>query len=79
MKKSKHVAYHRYYQRWIVIRIISEGHNIAKSAKIIEIISNSSYMNKTCKYEGLEGLKLSFGGERPSKLTYEMIELNKCI
>lgn len=49
MKKSEHVTYHRYYQRWIVIRIISEGHNITESAKIIEIISNSSYMSKNMR------------------------------
>ena len=77
---AKYVAYHRYYQRLIAIRIISEGHSIAEAARII----GKSYQTvhrwaKTCESEGLEGLKLSFGGERPSKLTYEMIELNKCI
>ena len=35
---------------------------------------------KTCETEGLECLKLSFGGGRPSKLTYDQfIELDKII
>ena len=32
---AKYVAYHRYYQRLIAIRIISEGHSIAEAARII--------------------------------------------
>ena len=35
---------------------------------------------KTCEKEGLEGLKPSFEGGRPSKLSYEeLIELDKII
>ena len=35
---------------------------------------------KTCESKGLEGLKPSFGGGRPSKLTYDqLIELDKII
>ena len=69
---AKYVAYHRYYQRLIAIRIISEGHSIAEAARII----GKSYQTvhrwaKTCEAEGLEGLKPSFGGGRPSKLTYD--------
>ena len=78
---AKYVAYHRYYQRLIAIRIISEGHSIAEAARII----GKSYQTvhrwaKTCESEGLEGLKPSFGGGRPSKLTYDqLIELDKII
>lgn len=78
---AKYVAYHRYYQRLIAIRIISEGHSIAEAARIIR----KSYQTvhrwaKTCESEGLEGLKPSFGGGRPSKLTYDqLIELDKII
>ena len=37
-------------------------------------------MGKTCESEGLKGLKSSFGGGRPSKLTYnQLIELDKII
>ncbi|MBR0370798.1 MAG: transposase [Methanobrevibacter sp.] len=78
---AKYVAYHRYYQRLIAIRIISEGHSIAEAARII----GKSYQTvhrwaKTCEAEGLEGLKPSFGGGRPSKLTYDqLIELDKII
>ena len=78
---AEYVAYHRYYQRLIAIRIVSEGHSIAEAARII----GKSYQTvhrwaKTCESEGLEGLKPSFGGGRPSKLTYEqMIELDKYI
>lgn len=78
---AKYVAYHRYYQRLIAIRIISEGHSIAEAARII----GKSYQTvhrwaKTCESEGLEGLKPSFGGGRPSKLTYgQLIELDKII
>lgn len=78
---AKYVAYHRYYQRLIAIRIISEGYNIADAARII----GKSYQTdhrwaKTCENEGLEGLKPSFGGGRPSKLTYnQLIELDKII
>lgn len=33
---AKYVAYHRYYQRLIAIRFISEGHSIAEAARIME-------------------------------------------
>ena len=67
---ANYVAYYRYYQRLIAIRIISEGHTIAETARIM----GKSYQTvhrwaKTCESEGLEGLKPSFGGGRPSKLT----------
>ena len=61
--------------------LISEGHSIAEAARII----GKSYQTvhrwaKTCESEGLEGLKPSFGGGRPSKLTYDqLIELDKII
>ena len=78
---AKYVAFHRYYQRLIAIRIISEGRSIAEAARIM----GKSYQTvhrwaKTCETEGLEGLKPSFGGGRPSKLTYDQfIELDKII
>lgn len=78
---ADYVAYYRYYQRLIAIKIISEGHTIADAAKLL----GKSYQTvhrwaKICEYEGLEGLKPSFAGGRPSKLTYDqMIELDKII
>ena len=41
---ARYVAYHRYYQRLIAIRIISEGHTIAEAARIIgkSLTSNSN-------------------------------------
>ena len=69
---SAYVVYHRYYQRLIAVKIVSEGNTIADAAKIL----GKSYQTvhrwiKTCESEGLEGLKPSFGGGRPSKLTYD--------
>lgn len=78
---STYVAYHRYYQRLIAVKIVSEGNTIADAANIL----GKSYQTvhrwiKTCESEGLEGLKPSFGGGRPSKLTYDqLIELDKII
>ena len=78
---ANYVSYYRYYQRLIAIRIISEGHTIAETARIM----GKSYQTvhrwaKTCESEGLEGLKPSFGGGRPSKLTYDqLVELDKII
>ena len=78
---SAYVAYHRYYQRLIAVKIVSEGNTIADAANIL----GKSYQTvhrwiKTCESEGLEGLKPSFGGGRPSKLTYDqLIELDKII
>ena len=78
---SNYVSYYRYYQRLIAVKIVSEGNTIADAANIL----GKSYQTvhrwmKTCEKEGLEGLKPSFGGGRPSKLTYEqLIELDKII
>ena len=78
---SNYVAYHRYYQRLIAVKIVSEGNTITDAANIL----GKSYQTvhrwiKTCESEGLEGLKPSFGGGRPSKLTYEqLVELDKTI
>ncbi len=78
---ANYVSYYRYYQRLIAIRIISEGHTIAEAARIM----GKSYQTvhrwaKICESEGLEGLKPSFGGGRPSKLTYDqLVELDKII
>lgn len=78
---STYVAYHRYYQRLIAVKIVSEGNTIADAANIL----GKSYQTvhrwiKTCESKGLEGLKPSFGGGRPSKLTYDqLIELDKII
>ena len=78
---SNYVAYHRYYQRLIAVKIVSEGNTIIDAANIL----GKSYQTvhrwiKTCESEGLEGLKPSFGGGRPSKLTYDqLIELDKII
>ena len=78
---AEYVAYYRYYQRLIAIKIISEGHTIADAAKLL----GKSYQTvhrwaKICENEGLEWLKPSFAGGMPSKLTYDqIIELDKII
>ena len=71
---SNYVTYHRYYQRLIAVKIVSEWNTIVDVAKIL----GKSYQIvhrwiKTCEKEGLEGLKPSFGGGRPSKLTYDQL------
>ena len=77
---ANYVAYYRYYQRLIAIKIISEGHTIAEAARIIGKSYQTVRWAKTCESEGLEGLKPSFGGGRPSKLTYDqLMELDKII
>ena len=78
---SHYVGPYRYYQRLIAIKFIIEGNTISDASKLL----NLSYQTvhrwaKTCEKEGLEGLKPSFGGGRPSKLTYDqLIELDKII
>ena len=78
---SHYVGPYRYYQRLIAIKFIIEGNTISDASKLL----NLSYQTvhrwaKTCEKEGLEGLKPSFGGGRPSKLSYEeLIELDKII
>ncbi len=60
---------------------VIEGRSIAEAARII----GKSYQTvhiwaKICESEGLEGLKPSFGGGIPSRLTYDqLIELDKII
>ena len=78
---ANYVAYYRYYQRLIAIRIISEGHTIAEAARII----GKSYQTvhrwaKICEEKGIEGLKPNFGGGRPSKLNFEqLVQLDQYI
>lgn len=78
---SLYVGPYRYYQRLIAIKFILDGHTIKDASELL----NLSYQTvhrwaKTCEKEGLEGLKPSFGGGRPSKLSYEeLIELDKII
>ena len=62
-------------KRLIAVKIVSEWNTIADAAKILR----KSYQTvhrwiKTCEKEGLKGLKPSFGGRRPSKLTYNQID-----
>ena len=68
-------------KRLIAIKIISEGHTIADAAKLLgKLYQTVHRWVKICENEGLEGLKPSFAGGRPSKLTYDqMIELDKII
>ena len=78
---SKYVGPYRYYQRLIAIKYILEGNTIKDTAELL----NLSYQTihrwaKTCEKGGLKDLKPSFGGGRPSKLSYEeLIELDKII
>ncbi len=78
---SSYVDSYRYYQRLIAIKFIMDGHTIKEASDLLD----KSYQTvhrwaKTCEKEGLEGLKPSFGGGRPSKLSYEeLIELDKII
>lgn len=78
---SKYVAYYRYYQRLIAMKIISKENSIQPASNILNISYQTVHRwAKTCEEKGLEGLKPSFGGGRPSKLTYEQfIELYKII
>ena len=76
-KISAYVAYHRYYQRLIAVKIVSEGNTIADAANIL----GKSYQTvhrwiKTCESEGL---KPSFGGGRPLKLTYDHLNYIKSL
>lgn len=78
---SRYVGPYRYYQRLIAIKSIMDGNTIKATSDLL----NLSYQTvhrwaKTCEEEGLEGLKPSFGGGRPSKLSYEeLIKLDKII
>ncbi|WP_231476055.1 hypothetical protein [Methanobrevibacter oralis] len=47
MKKSaNYVGYHRYYQRLIAVKMVSDGNTITYAANILgKIISNNSQMN----------------------------------
>ena len=78
---SNCVAYHRYYQRLIAVKIVSEGNTITNTANILEN-PTKQFTNglKHVNLIGLESLKPSFSGGRPSKLTYDqLIELDKLI
>ena len=78
---SRYVGPYRYYQRLIAIKFIMDGNTIKDASDLL----NLSYQTvhrwaKTCENEGLEGLKPSFGGGRPSKLSYEkLVKLDKII
>jgi len=78
---SKYVSYYRYYQRLIAMNIIAEGHSIKDAATLLNISYPTVHRwAKSCESEGLNGLKPSFGGGRPGKLTYEeLLELDKII
>lgn len=78
---SRYVGPYRYYQRLIAIKFIIEGNTISDASKLLNLSYQTAHRwAKTCEKEGLEGLKPSFGGERPSKLSYEeLIELDKII
>ncbi|WP_305557058.1 winged helix-turn-helix domain-containing protein [Methanobrevibacter sp. V74] len=78
---SNCVAYHRYYQRLIAVKIVSEGNTITNTANILENPTKQFTDGlKHVNLIGLESLKPSFSGGRPSKLTYDqLIELDKLI
>ena len=78
---SNYVGYYRYYQRLMAINMIVQGFTIADAANIIGVSYQTVHKwAKTCEMKGLDGLKPSFGGGRPSKLTYEqLVELDKTI
>lgn len=78
---SRYVGAYRYYQRLIAIKFILDGNTIKDASELLNISYQTVHRwAKTCEKEGLEGLKPSFGGGRPSKLSYEeLIELDKII
>ena len=78
---SNYVGYYRYYQRLIAINMIVQGFTITNAANLIGVSYQTVHRwAKSCEMKGLEGLKPSFGGGRPSKLTYEqLVELDKTI
>ena len=78
---SKYVTPYRFYQRLIAIKYISQGNTIEDTSKLINVSYQTVHRwAKNCEKYGLEGLKPSFGGGRPSKLTHEqLIELDKII
>ena len=78
---SNYVGYYRYYQRLIAINMIVNEFTIADAANDIEVSYQTVHRwAKSCESKGLDGLKPSFGGGRPSKLTYEqLVELDKTI
>ena len=78
---SKYVAYYRYYQRLIAMKIISEEKSIQPASNILNISYQTIHRwAKICEEKGLEGLKPSFSGGRPSKLSYkQFIELDNII
>ena len=78
---SNYVGYYRYYQRLIAINMIVQGFTITDAANLIGVSYQTVHRwAKSCEMKGLEGLKPSFGGGRPSKLTYEqLVELDKTI
>ena len=78
---SQYVAFYRYYQRLIAIKFITEGHTIQDAANLLNISYPTVHRwAKSCEMDGLDGLKPSFGGGRPSKLSYEQqVELDNII
>ena len=69
---SNYVGYYRYYQRLIAINMIVKGFTIADAANAIGVSYQTVHRwAKSCESNGLDGLKPSFGGGRPSKLTYD--------
>ncbi|WP_187115409.1 helix-turn-helix domain-containing protein [Methanobrevibacter oralis] len=78
---SQYVAFYRYYQRLIAIKFITEGHTIQDAANLLNISYPTVHRwAKSCEMDGLDGLKPSFGGGRPSKFSYEQqVELDNII
>lgn len=78
---GQYVAFYRYYQRLIAIKFITEGHTIQDAANLLNISYPTVHRwAKSCEMDGLDGLKPSFGGGRPSKLSYEQqVELDNII
>ena len=79
---SKHVACYRYYQRLMVLKMISDGYTITEAANEIKRAYPTVHKwVSTCEKEGLKGLRPNFtpGGAK-SKLTKDQLkELDRLI
>ena len=69
------------YRKLLVISMVYQGETISKASDYVHTSRKTGERwVKNYNEKGLEGLKPSFGGGRPSKLTYEeFIELDNII